>query len=131
MAVADAMLPHVAGRAATRKRWPNGVDDQAFFEKNLAAHAPKWLDRRTLRHKQRTVTYPLFDSAASLAWLGQQAALELHVPQWRFAGNAQGAATASCSISTPPGRVWDCPTARTWRGWCATRLPSWDGRHIR
>ncbi|WP_138998306.1 ATP-dependent DNA ligase [Rhodococcus zopfii] len=93
VAIADAMLPHVAGRAGTRKRWPNGVDDQAFFEKNLAAHAPSWLDRRTLHHKQRTVTYPLFDSAASLAWLGQQAALELHVPQWRFAANTQGAAT--------------------------------------
>ncbi|MFZ2530271.1 MAG: ATP-dependent DNA ligase [Rhodococcus sp. (in: high G+C Gram-positive bacteria)] len=93
VAIADAMLPHVAGRAGTRKRWPNGVDGQAFFEKNLASHAPSWLDRRTVRHKQRTVTYPLFDTVASLAWLGQQAALELHVPQWRFAGNAPGAAT--------------------------------------
>ncbi len=65
---------------------------------------PKWLDRRTLRHKQRTVTYPLFDSAASLAWLGQQAALELHVPQWRFAGgNAQGAATRIVFDLDPPG----------------------------
>ena len=92
-AVADAMLPHVVGRAGTRKRWPNGVDEPAFFEKNLAEHAPAWIDRRTLHHKQRRVTYPLFDSAASLVWLGQQAALELHVPQWRFDGDHAGPAT--------------------------------------
>ncbi len=92
-AVADAMLPHVAGRAGTRKRWPNGVDEPAFFEKNLAEHAPSWIERRTLHHKQRSVTYPLFDSAASLVWLGQQAALELHVPQWRFDDDHAGPAT--------------------------------------
>lgn len=92
-AVAHAMLPHVAGRAGTRKRWPNGVEEPAFFEKNLAEHAPSWLDRRTLHHKQRSVTYPLFDSAASLVWLGQQAALELHVPQWRFDDDHAGPAT--------------------------------------
>src|SRR5690606_16211579 len=58
-----------------------------------ASHAPSWLDRRTLHHKQRSVTYPIFDSAASLAWLGQQGALELHVPQWRFDGSVEGPAT--------------------------------------
>lgn len=92
-AVAAVMLPHVAGRAGTRKRWPNGVGESAFFEKNLADHAPAWLDRRTLHHKQRSVTYPLFDSPGSLVWLGQQAALELHVPQWRFDDGDAGPAT--------------------------------------
>lgn len=92
-AIAPAMLPHIAGRAVTRKRWPNGVGAPSFFEKNLATHAPAWLDRRTLRHSDRTVTYPLVDSEAGLAWLGQQASLEVHVPQWRFDGDAMGPAT--------------------------------------
>ena len=43
--VAEAMIPHIAGRAVTRKRWPNGVDEPAFFEKQLASSAPDWLDR--------------------------------------------------------------------------------------
>ena len=34
--IAEAMIPHIAGRAVTRKRWPNGVDEPAFFEKQLA-----------------------------------------------------------------------------------------------
>ncbi|MFD4367098.1 ATP-dependent DNA ligase [Rhodococcus sp. NPDC058521] len=91
--VAPVMLPHIAGRAVTRKRWPNGVDGQSFFEKNLAASAPDWLDRRSLPHSSRTVTYPLLDSVAALGWAGQQAALELHVPQWRFEGAERGPAT--------------------------------------
>lgn len=93
VAVAEVMLPHVVGRPGTRKRWPNGVDEPAFFEKNLAPHAPSWLDRRTVHHRQRSVTYPVFDSVAGIAWLGQQASLELHVPQWRFDGSAPGPAT--------------------------------------
>ena len=92
-AIASAMLPHVAGRAVTRKRWPNGVDQSSFFEKNLASSAPDWLDRRDMQHSDRVVTYPLFSTVADLAWLGQQAAIEAHVPQWRFDGNTPGPAT--------------------------------------
>ncbi|MFJ9363017.1 ATP-dependent DNA ligase [Nocardia sp. NPDC101769] len=89
-AIAPALLPHIAQRPVTRKRWPNGVDEQSFFEKNLAEHAPKWLERRTVQHSDRPVTYPLIDNLAGMAWLGQQAALELHVPQWRFDGAEVG-----------------------------------------
>ena len=43
--IAGVMLPHIAGRPVTRKRWPNGVDEPSFFEKQLASSAPDWLDR--------------------------------------------------------------------------------------
>ncbi|MEV6428020.1 ATP-dependent DNA ligase [Nocardia sp. NPDC051463] len=92
-AIAPAMLPHIACRPVTRKRWPNGVDESSFFEKNLAAHAPSWLQRHTVEHSGRRVVYPVIDSEAGLAWLGQQAALEVHVPQWRFDGDEVGPAT--------------------------------------
>ncbi|MFE9581982.1 ATP-dependent DNA ligase [Nocardia sp. NPDC006044] len=92
-AIAPAMLPHIAGRPVTRKRWPNGVDEPSFFEKNLPAHAPSWIERHTIQHSDRKVTYPVIDSEAGLAWLGQQAALEIHVQQWRFDGDAVGPAT--------------------------------------
>ncbi|WP_040774134.1 ATP-dependent DNA ligase [Nocardia pneumoniae] len=92
-AIAPAMLPHIAGRAVTRKRWPNGVDEPSFFEKNLASHAPSWIERRTMRHSGRKVVYPLIDSEAGLAWVGQQASLEVHVPQWRFDDDQMGSAT--------------------------------------
>jgi bifunctional non-homologous end joining protein LigD len=82
--VAEVMVPHIAGRAATRKRWPNGVEQSSFFEKQLASSAPDWLPRASISHRSGTTTYPIIDSADGLAWIAQQAALEVHVPQWRF-----------------------------------------------
>ncbi len=86
VAIADAMVPHIAGRPVTRKRWPNGVDEPDFFEKQLASSAPDWLHRGTISHKSGTTTYPIIDTREGLAWIAQQASLEVHVPQWRFVG---------------------------------------------
>ncbi|WP_344295292.1 ATP-dependent DNA ligase [Agromyces neolithicus] len=93
--IAPVMVPLVAGRPVTRKRWVHGVgttDDpaQPFFEKNLAEHAPEWVRRGVIEHSDGPKTYPIAGDRATLVWLAQQAALELHVPQWRF--DAQGGA---------------------------------------
>lgn len=92
-AIAEVMIPHIAGRPATRKRWPNGVEQPAFFEKQLASSAPDWLNRASVTHRSGVTTYPIIDSASGLAWIAQQAALEVHVPQWRFVDAQPGPAT--------------------------------------
>ena len=84
LAMAERLLPHVRGRPITRIRWPHGVDHERFYEKQLPSHAPEWLHRVTLQHSTDTVTYPIADEPAALAWLAQHNALELHVPQWRW-----------------------------------------------
>ncbi|MPV49708.1 ATP-dependent DNA ligase [Pseudactinotalea sp. HY160] len=88
VAIAPALIGLAAGRPVTRKRWVEGVGTAAepapgFFRKDLEPDAPVWVPRVTYRHKERTNTYPLATEAAVLAWFGQLAALELHVPQWR------------------------------------------------
>ncbi|WP_156750573.1 ATP-dependent DNA ligase [Mycobacterium sp. 852013-50091_SCH5140682] len=93
LSIAEVMLPHMAGRPVTRKRWPNGVDEASFFEKQLASSAPDWLARGTIVHKSGTTTYPVIDTREGLAWIAQQAALEVHVPQWRFENGDVGPAT--------------------------------------
>lgn len=87
--VAPALLPHAAWRPATRKRWVDGVGTpdrpgKVFFRKDLEDTAPSWIPRAQLKHKTHSNTYPLANDAAVLAWFGQVAALEVHVPQWRF-----------------------------------------------
>ena len=91
--IAEVMIPHIAGRAVTRKRWPNGVDEPSFFEKQLASSAPDWMDRESVTHRSGTTTYPIIDTVEGMAWIGQQAALEVHVPQWRFVDGKPGPAT--------------------------------------
>lgn len=91
LAVAPRILPLLKDRPVTRKRWPDGVDHDPFFEKNIPRGAPEWLPRVTLHHSgersgrgARDVDYPFVDEEATLVWLAQQGALELHAPQWRI-----------------------------------------------
>lgn len=83
-AIAEWMIPHTEGRPATRKRFVNGVEGEMFFEKNLPDSAPSWVARHSIEHRDHASVYPLVDDLATLTWLGQVAALEIHVPQWRF-----------------------------------------------
>ncbi|MFV0254036.1 MAG: ATP-dependent DNA ligase [Beutenbergiaceae bacterium] len=82
--IAEVMIPHCADRPITRKRWPNGIDGEMFFHKNLGGGTPQWVQRVTVSHSEAQHTYPIADDRPTLAWLAQIAALELHVPQWRF-----------------------------------------------
>ncbi|MBM9469045.1 ATP-dependent DNA ligase [Nakamurella leprariae] len=82
--VAPVMVPLLAGRPCTRKRWPDGVRSQPFFQKNTDASTPTWVRQESIEHTSGTNHYPVVDHASTLAWLAQNAALELHVPQWRF-----------------------------------------------
>ncbi|TWE09931.1 non-homologous end-joining DNA ligase [Rudaeicoccus suwonensis] len=86
--VAQPFLAGLAGRPVTRVRFPHGVSDLSFFEKNLPPGAPDWLDRVELdspgsRGSGGTVTYPLVNDLAQLTYLVNLASLEFHVPQWR------------------------------------------------
>jgi bifunctional non-homologous end joining protein LigD len=88
--VGPTMLPHLRDRPATRKRWPDGVGEvkgkrpTVFFNKDLGAGTPDWVQRRTIAHKDHDNDYPVINDLATLTWLAQLAALEIHVPQWRF-----------------------------------------------
>lgn len=87
-AIAETMLPHCRDRPATRKRWPDGVGEDGggdfFFQKDLGDGTPEWVATGEIQHKDHVNTYPLVNDEATLVWLAQLAALELHVPQWRY-----------------------------------------------
>jgi DNA ligase D-like protein (predicted ligase)/DNA ligase D-like protein (predicted polymerase)/DNA ligase D-like protein (predicted 3'-phosphoesterase) len=105
--IAEVMIPHIAGRAVTRKRWPNGVDEPSFFEKQLASSAPDWLDRASITHKSGTTTYPVVDTIEGVAWLAQQASLEVHVPQWRFVTGGQEGVGKTSNVGPATRIVFD------------------------
>lgn len=86
--VAPVLLPHLAGRPVTRVRWPHGVEDQSFFEKNLPSGAPSWLPSARVDD----VTYPLVPDLAALTYLVNLNSIELHVPQWTVATTDGGPA---------------------------------------
>jgi bifunctional non-homologous end joining protein LigD len=86
--IAPVMLPHLADRAVTRIRFPNGVDGLHFFEKNKPAGTPDWVRLATLpvpgsTMSRETIDFVVVDDLPTLVWLANLAALELHTPQWR------------------------------------------------
>jgi bifunctional non-homologous end joining protein LigD len=78
--IAPAILPHLRGRALTRKRYPDGVDGEPFFEKNAPMHRPEWVKVAPIwsEGNHRNVNYILADDLPTLVWLANLAALELH-----------------------------------------------------
>ncbi|RUL91105.1 non-homologous end-joining DNA ligase [Verrucosispora sp. FIM060022] len=86
--IAPVLLPHLADRALTRIRYPNGVDGNSFFEKNAPAATPSWVRTENLpapgsSKGRETIDYVVADDLPTLVWLANLAALELHTPQWK------------------------------------------------
>jgi bifunctional non-homologous end joining protein LigD len=79
-AVADTLGAHLHGRALTVKRWPDGVEGKAFFQKQAPAHRPEWVHTVTLASEKKPIDYLLADDRATVVWLANLAALEMHVP---------------------------------------------------
>jgi bifunctional non-homologous end joining protein LigD len=80
--VAEAMLPHLKGRPLTLRRFPEGVGKPAssFFEKNCPKHRPEWVKTTPIYVDRRAgeIDFCLCQDLATLTWLAQLAALELH-----------------------------------------------------
>ena len=89
--VAPVLLPHLLDRPLTRIRYPDGVDAASFFEKNAPGGTPAWVRKERLpvpgsSTGRETLDFIVVDGVATLAWLANMAALELHTPQWRLEG---------------------------------------------
>ena len=89
--ISAVLLPHIAGRPMTLKRYPEGVDAESFFAKHAPAHRPDWIrtedvESRSSRSREpgAPVSYLVIDDLAALIWAANLAGLELHVPQWRM-----------------------------------------------
>ncbi len=106
--VAGVLLPHLARRPVTRKRWPDGVAGPSFFEKNLPRGTPDWVASVTLPTPGSSTgrddaTFPLVLEVATLVWLANLAALELHVPQWQVGPRGAVQAADRLVIDLDPG----------------------------
>lgn len=88
--IADVLLPYVSDRALTRVRFPDGVSGPSFYEKNAPAGTPDWVRTETVMTSDGPVSYVVADEPATIVWLANLAALELHVPQWRIATLGDG-----------------------------------------
>jgi bifunctional non-homologous end joining protein LigD len=87
--VAAVLLPHLRDRPLNVDRWPDGVDGPHFWQKQIPSHAPAWVARWDYPEAGRNEshTYVVCDRVATLAWLANQAVIDLHpwtsrLPEW-------------------------------------------------
>jgi bifunctional non-homologous end joining protein LigD len=110
--VADAMVPHLSGRAVTLRRFPEGVDDldSAFFEKRCPKHRPKWVKTTNVRAGPNAgnIDFCVCDGRPTLIWMAQLAAIELHPSLSRGRAPTRPTVLAFDLDPGPPADVVDC-----------------------
>src|SRR5438477_4415844 len=78
-AIAPLLLPHLRGRPVTMERFPSGIDQKGFLQKDVSRGVPAWLPRAEAPKKGGVVHYPLIEDRRGLAWLANQNCITPHV----------------------------------------------------
>jgi bifunctional non-homologous end joining protein LigD len=77
--IAPLMLPHIHSRPVTMERYPNGIQSQSFWQKDVSKGFPSWLERVQVPKKDGVVNHPIVTDARSLRWLANQNSITPHV----------------------------------------------------
>jgi bifunctional non-homologous end joining protein LigD len=105
--MAPTLLPYLAGRAVNLHRYPDGIGHgHGFWQKDVPAHAPEWIARWTYVGSEGAKDYVIADQVATLGWLAQEAAIEIH--PWTSPTGAPGTPSYAL-IDIDPGEktTWD------------------------
>ena len=80
--VAPQMLKFLEDRPLVTTRYPDGVDQEGFYEKNAPNGTPSWVKtfRRYSETPKRNLDYIVCNNLDTLLWLANLAALEIHIP---------------------------------------------------
>jgi bifunctional non-homologous end joining protein LigD len=114
--VAPYLLPHLAERPLTLKRYPNGVDGDFFYEKQCPRHRPDWVKTVAVwsRHNKANINFCVVDSLATLVWLAQLADLELHTSM-AYATDPENPRQMVFDLDPGPGTdIVDCARVGCW-----------------
>ena len=131
LAVADGALRAAGGRPNVLVRYPNGIDDEFFYQKRAPQSRPEWLEVVALKFPSgRTAEEVVPRTPAALAWMANLACLELH-PHPVRAEDLDHPDELRIDLDPVPGIEWpqlrevarSC--ARRWRtsGWSGGRRP--------
>lgn len=114
--IAPVLVPHLKGKPLTLKRYPNGVDQQFFFEKNATKHRPDWVKTAPIwsHGNQRDVNYILANDLATLIWVANLAAIELH-PSLSLAADIMCPRSIVFDLDPgPPANIVQCCQVAFW-----------------
>ena len=114
--IAPVMVPHLKNKPLTLKRYPNGVNELPFFEKNATKHRPDWIQTVPIwsEGNQRNVNYILANDLATLVWVANLAAIELH-PSLSWAVDIMCPRSIVFDLDPgPPANIVQCCQVAVW-----------------
>ena len=114
--IAPVLVPHLSGKPLTLKRYPNGVNEPPFFEKNATKHRPEWIKTAPIwsEGNQRDVNYILANDLATLVWVANLAAIELH-PSLSLAADIECPRCMVFDLDPgPPANIVQCCQVALW-----------------
>ncbi|HZR55844.1 MAG TPA: non-homologous end-joining DNA ligase [Terriglobales bacterium] len=114
--IGPVLVPHLAGRPLTLKRYPGGVDQEFFFEKNATKHRPDWVKTAPIwsEGNNRNVNYILANDLATLVWVANLAGIELH-PSLSLAKNMDCPRMMVFDLDPgPPANIVQCCQVGMW-----------------
>jgi bifunctional non-homologous end joining protein LigD len=114
--IAPVLLPHLADRPLTMKRYPNGVDKEFFYEKNCPSHRPKWVKTARVwsEGNNRAMDYCLANDLPTLVWAANLADLELHTSLARKNNAARPTMMVFDLDPGPPADIVQCCQVGLW-----------------
>jgi len=114
--IAPVLLPHLAGRPLTMKRYPEGVDQEYFFEKNAPMHRPDWVKTAPIwsESNHRTIHFILANDLPTLVWIANLASIELH-PSLSLASDIATPTMIVFDLDPgPPANIVQCAQVGLW-----------------
>ena len=114
--IAPVLVPHLTGRPLTMKRYPEGVDQEYFFEKNAPMHKPDWVKTTPIwsGSNHRTIHFILANDLATLVWLANLASIELH-PSLSLATDMASPTMIIFDLDPgPPANILQCAQVGLW-----------------
>src|SRR5438067_6434422 len=114
--IAPVLVPHLKNKPLTLKRYPNGVNQPPFFEKNATKHRPDWVKTAPIwsEGNQRDVHYILANDLATLVWVANLASIELH-PSLSLATDIECPRSLVFDLDPgPPANIVQCCQVAVW-----------------
>jgi bifunctional non-homologous end joining protein LigD len=114
--IAPVLVPHLKNKPLTLKRYPNGVDELPFFEKNATQHRPEWVKTVPIwsEGNKRNVNYILCNDLPTLVWVANLAAIELH-PSLSFGQDITSPRSLVFDLDPgPPANIVQCCQVAVW-----------------
>ncbi len=79
-AIAPIMVPYMKDRAVTMVRFPNGIDEKGFYQKNMPDYFPDWIKGKKIKKSEGgVVNHVVCNNAATLVYLANQACITPHL----------------------------------------------------